>query len=336
MGELIRLTNINKSFLKSFGFGRKDKLFHVIKDLNLTINSGEILAIVGESGCGKTTLGRIITGLLKPDKGEMIYEDRNIYLGLSIGKSFDNYRNNVQFVQQDSYSALNPVRTIFQSLSAPIKNRNKKMTNTELYARIIELLEMVELMPAELILNKYPHQLSGGQRQRILMARALSLNPKLIVADEPVSMIDVSLRISILDLLTRLNTEFNISVIYITHDLATARYIANNGRLAVMYLGEIMELGKINDILSNPRHPYSQALISAVPIPNPDLYLEETPIPIKSMELESLEDRSDGCSFYSRCLYATDVCLNKHCDLQNIDGVEVRCHNIKNVPNWEW
>jgi peptide/nickel transport system ATP-binding protein len=336
MGEIIRLTNINKSFLKSFGFGRKDKLFHVIKNLNLTINSGEILAIVGESGCGKTTLGRIITGLLKPDKGEMIYEDRNVYSGLNIGRSFENYRNNVQFVQQDSYSALNPVRTIYQSLSAPIKNRNRKITNTELNAKIIELLEMVELMPAELILNKYPHQLSGGQRQRILMARALSLNPKLIVADEPVSMIDVSLRISILDLLTRLNTEFNISVVYITHDLATARYIANNGRLAVMYLGEFMEIGKINDILLNPRHPYSQALISAVPIPDPDLYLKDTSIPIKSMELESLEDRSDGCSFYSRCLYASDTCLNNHCDLQNIDGVEVRCHNIKDVPSWEW
>ena len=199
------------------------------------VDRGEIITIVGESGCGKTTLGKVITGLLKPTSGKLIYNGINVYSCMPW--DYKKYRSAVQFVQQDSYAALNPARTIYQSLYAPL--RKLYGYRRDLPEKVNELMRMVELTPPEQFLKKYPHQLSGGQRQRVLLARALSMNPDLIVADEPISMIDVSLRFSMLNLFARLNKERGITIIYITHDLSTARCVAANGRMYVMYLSLI-------------------------------------------------------------------------------------------------
>lgn len=330
---ILELNDINVVFSKVVKLGHKERKFHVLKNVNLNIYEGEILAVVGESGCGKTTLGKVITGLLKPTNGVVKYKGNNIYSFFK--KDFNTFRNDVQFVQQDSYAALNPVRTIYQSLSAPIKTRNKRIKKDELDKKLEELLSLVGLYPAEQFLNKYPHQLSGGQRQRILLARALSLEPKLIVADEPVSMIDVSLRLSILNLMTSLNKKFNIAFIYITHDLGTAKFIADGGKIAVMYLGQIVEYGNINDFLKTPHHPYSRALLSAVPVPDPKIAKNMGDIKIKGMEMSSLEHRNEGCPFYARCLYCKQDCETNAINYEDVSGMKVLCPYFKEIEESE-
>ena len=233
---LMQLKGINMVFRKP-GALLADRNIHVLKDVDLEIGEREIVALVGESGCGKTTLGKIITGLYRPTSGEVYFEGERVS-GV-FDKKISSY-NQVQFIQQDSYAALNPVRTIYQSLYAPIKTHNRKWSRARIDERIEELMGLIGLLPSSQFLTKYPHQLSGGQRQRILMARAISLEPKLIVADEPVSMIDVSLRLSLLNLMKELNEKLDMSFVYISHDLSTTRYIAHSGRVAVMYLGQIV------------------------------------------------------------------------------------------------
>ena len=328
MKKVVELKNINMSFAKKGKFLKKEKQIHVLRDINLDIYEGEIVAVVGESGCGKTTIGKIITGILKPTSGEMLVEGENIYK-FDI-KRFFNAREKVQFVQQDSYAALNPVKTISASLSAPIKHHYKKLSLEERSKMIDDLLIKVGLNPPQQFLDKYPHMCSGGQRQRILMARAISLEPSLIVADEPVSMIDVSMRLSILNLMSSLNKSEHISFVYITHDLATARYIAQNGRIVVMYLGEIVEEGKIDDVISHPLHPYTKALIAAVPTPDPKIAKQEKEIPIKSMDLGSLENRTEGCVFFDRCPYASEECKKK-IEYQVINNTKVKCIKAKEL-----
>ena len=324
---LMSLKDINMIF-KRPGSLMSDRYIHVLKDLSLDIYEGEILAVVGESGCGKTTLGKIITGLYKPNSGEITFEGVDVLH--TLGKKINSF-NEVQFIQQDSYAALNPVRTIYQSLYAPIKTKHRDWKKNQIDQKIEELMATIGLLPSEQFLTKYPHQLSGGQRQRILMARAISLEPKLIVADEPVSMIDVSMRLSLLNLMKRFNKELKTSFVYISHDLSTTRYIAENGRVAVMYLGEIVELGRIEDIISEPAHPYTRALIQAVPIPDPD-FKGDTELPLRSMQLGSLENRGEGCPFYSRCLYREEDCLRK-VDLTPEGKQMVRCCHEEKVPH---
>lgn len=331
--ELLRLKNIHMYFEKSSGLFGKKKQAHVLNGINLELNYGEILAIVGESGCGKTTIGKIITGLLHPNKGEVIFEGEEVYKAFRTGDQ--NFRKSVQFIQQDSYAALNPVKTIYQSLAAPLHATLKTNNHQVITEKVKGLLENVGLIPAEQFMYKFPHQLSGGQRQRVLMSRALTQNPKIIVADEPVSMIDVSLRLSILNLMTELNQEHQISFIYITHDLGTARYIANNGRIAVMYLGEIVETGKVNDIIDHPKHPYTQALLSAVPIPDPVLTREVKPAKIKTMELMDLTDRKTGCAFYDRCPYGTDSCTKEDIPYIERNRQMIKCINVDEIPEYE-
>lgn len=332
MSSLIELRNISMVFKKRGSMLGGERSFHVLNNINLSIHEGEVLALVGESGCGKTTMGKIITGLMRPTEGELLFQGDNIYRRFNDG--LDDYRMSVQFIQQDSYAALNPVKTIRHSMAAPLKAHRKGMTNEQVEARIVELLEMVGLVPAEQFMEKYPHQMSGGQRQRVLIARALTMNPKLIVADEPVSMIDVSMRLSILNLMVELNRKLNIAFVYITHDLATARYIAHRGRICVMYLGEIMELSDLGELLTNPKHPYTQALISAIPEPDPERAREAISLPLKSMEIMSLENRGVGCPFHSRCLYGADRCVQDWVNYVEIDGAFVKCCNMEKVTKW--
>ncbi|MCI9407200.1 MAG: ABC transporter ATP-binding protein [Clostridia bacterium] len=326
-GYVMRIENVNMVFHKP-GSLLADRDIHVLKDVNLNIKKGEIIALIGESGCGKTTLGKIITGLYRPTSGDVYFG--GVRVSGAFSKNISAY-NKVQFIQQDSYAALNPVRTIYQSLYAPIKAKNKKWKKVQIDEKIEELMGLIGLLPSAQYLSKYPHQLSGGQRQRILMARAISLEPELIVADEPVSMIDVSLRLSVLNLMKELNEKLNMSFVYISHDLSTTRYIARNGRVCVMYLGEIVETGKIGDVISNPRHPYTRALIQAVPVPDPD-FRGNDDLPLKSMQLGALENRGEGCAFYDRCLYATDECRQK-ITYEKTDTAEVLCRNLARVPS---
>lgn len=326
--KILEIEKLNMVF-SSRGLNGAERV-HVLRDVDLDIDEGEIVALVGESGCGKTTLGRIITGLIEGTSGTVRFLGKNIRKGSAADKAA--YRKSVQFIQQDSYAALNPVKTIYQSLYAPIKANNKKMTRPQIDQKINEYMELVGLTPAELYLNKYPHQLSGGQRQRILIARVLSLEPKLIVADEPISMIDVSLRLSILKLLSELNKKLKLTIVYITHDLSTVKYVVGEGRMAVMYLGEIVEFGKVREVIAKPRHPYTQALISSVSIPDPVIERNKPEAELKSMEVPDIRNRCPGCGFADRCLYADEACSQWKLVNTGDDDHVIKCKNLANIP----
>lgn len=330
--EILKITDLNMVF-QTRGLQRNENI-HVLKNLDFCVNEGEIVALVGESGCGKTTLGKIIANLYEATSGKICFLGKELSK-LSKSEKAE-YRKSVQFIQQDSYAALNPVKTIFQSMYAPIKANNRKLNKKEITDLIRYYIESVGLIPADQFMYKYPHQLSGGQRQRILIARVLSLKPKLIVADEPISMIDVSLRLSILNLIASLNKEYKLSVVYITHDLSTVRYVVGNGNIYVMYLGEIVESGPCNEVLLHPKHPYTQALISSVPIPDPDIERHKPAVPIKSMEIPDVRDRVEGCSFSSRCLYCDEGCSKWPLTNTNNEQHVVRCKNIGRVKEFKY
>ncbi len=326
--KILEIEKLNMVF-SSRGLNGAERV-HVLKNVDLDIEEGEIVALVGESGCGKTTLGRIITGLVENTSGTVRFQGADIKRGSQKEKAA--YRKSVQFIQQDSYAALNPVKTIYQSLYAPIKANNKKLSREQIDEKIHTYMDMVGLTPAELYLNKYPHQLSGGQRQRILIARVLSLEPKLIVADEPISMIDVSLRLSVLKLLSELNQKLKLTIVYITHDLSTVKYVVGEGRMAVMYLGEIVEFGKVRDVIAQPRHPYTQALISSVSIPDPVLERSKAEVELKSMEVPDIRNRCPGCGFADRCRYADADCSAWQLENTGDEKHVIKCKNISRVP----
>lgn len=325
---LMQLENI------SMIFERKESLFAppvkvgAVVDVNITLDSGEIIALVGESGCGKTTMGRVVTGLLSPTKGRVLF--KGVDIKHMNKEQYKEFRSGVQMVQQDSYAALNPSRTIFQSLSAPILEKKIVRNKAQALKKVKELLTTVELNPPEQYLDKYPHQLSGGQRQRVLLARAISLNPKIIVADEPVSMIDVSLRVAVLNLMSSLNKKLDIAFIYITHDLATARYIAHHGKIVVMYLGKVVETGNVVEILNKPKHPYLQALVSAVPVPDPMVAKSKHSLPLKSVEMPDPSNPPNGCRFNPRCPFAFEKCEEVEPELLKCGNGHAACHKVEN------
>ena len=308
---------------------KKGEKVKILQNINLTVGEGEIVALVGESGCGKTTLGKAMVGIHSPTTGTICYRGKDIS---KLSKSeFMEYRLGVQMVHQDSFAALNPNRTIFQSLSLPLLHNKLARNNKEAESILHEYFTEVGLTPPDQFLYKYPHQLSGGQRQRILLARALSVKPKLIVADEPVSMVDVSLRIALIDLMTRMNQKYNISFVYITHDLATARYVAKDGRLAVMYLGKIVELNNIREAIDNPKHPYFQALISAVPSHFGLGKSEMKDLPLRSLDMPSVNNPPSGCSFHTRCPYYKERCEKESPELRDYKGGKIACHYAEEI-----
>ena len=305
---LVEVRNLKVYFsVRRSLFGRR--LFvKAVDGVDLVIGKRDIVTLVGESGCGKTTLGRVIAGLIKPTSGELLFEGKNV-LNLD-RKSYMEYRRSVQIVHQDPYASLNPTKTVFQILAFPLRRWGIAKSRSELIERATKLLELVGLTPPEEFLNKYPHQLSGGQRQRVAIARAISVDPKLIVADEPITMIDVSLRLGILDLMLDLREKLGTAYLFITHDFGAARYFSarGGGRIAVMYLGKIVEIGPAEDVIFDPLHPYTKVLLSAVPVPDPDISRKKRPMQLKSLDIPSPLNPPPGCKFHTRCPFSMDIC----------------------------
>jgi oligopeptide/dipeptide ABC transporter ATP-binding protein len=312
---LIALSNVHRSFEKD------GETVPVLQDINLEVYPGEVLCLVGESGCGKTTTGKIISGLLQPSSGEMVVNGQP--LSAYRPKERAALRRSMQIVHQDPFASLNPSQTIGQILSFPLRHHKMVNGRAELRRRVWELLDLVDLTPPGDVVNKYPHQLSGGQRQRVSIARSLTVDPKLIVADEAVSMVDVSIRIGILKMMHDLSDRLGLAIVFITHDLALAKYFAWRGRIAVMYLGRIVEIGRTPDVIGNPAHPYTKALLSAVPEADPDITRRKQVMKLRSDAIPRLTDLPRGCAFHPRCpFYQPGTCDSDVPQLAISEGYE--------------
>lgn len=299
MEEILRVENLKKHFIKKSIFSSQVSIVKATDDISFSVRKGEVFVLAGESGSGKSTIAKLILRSIQPDSGKIILD--NEVIG-DDSKSLKKIRMQCQMVHQDPYDSINPRMKVFDIISEPLEIHNIG-TKDERKNRVIEALKEVRLEPAEEIAKKYPHMLSGGQRQRIVIARALALKPKIIIADEPVSMLDVSIRAEVLELMNELQKKYGITFIYITHDLATARYFGQ--RIAILYLGKIVEIGPIDDVLLHPKHPYTQALIDAISEPNPENLHRERKIRIN----EPLDiDVYQGCRFQARCPYAIEKC----------------------------
>ena len=320
MSALIELDHVSRTFATPAG------AITAVDQVSLALGQGEAMCLVGESGCGKTTTGRLLTGLLRPSGGRLLYEGKDVWL--TKGADLARFRRAVQLVHQDPYASLNPTRTVFQTLSAPLFRHKKASSQRQALSAVTELLQRVDLSPPDNFIAKYPHQLSGGQRQRVAIARALTVDPKVIVADEAVSMVDVSIRISLLNLLLALAKEFGVTIVLITHDLAVARYFAARGRIGVMYLGRVVELADTEALVTDPAHPYSAALIAAIPEADPDITRTKTRVELRSAEIPSLLSLPPGCTFHPRCpLAEAGLCDVLVPELLPIPGSrEVACH----------
>ncbi len=276
------------------------KLLHAVDDVDLVIYPREIVALVGESGSGKSTVARLLAGIYKPTAGEIIYRGRSL---TSMRHNLRSYRSRVQMVFQDPYSSLNPVFRASHGIFRSLKLHRQELGRRDRVREAEKIVQLVGLTPADEYLRKYPYELSGGQRQRYGFAQALACGPDLILADEPVSMLDVSIRTGVLNLMTDLCRREGVSFLYITHDIASARYVAD--RLLVMYAGRVVEEGPTEDVLQHPKHPYTQLLLSAVPDPHADT--EEAP-PVDLTEPPRVIDPGEGCRFRWRCPYRVEIC----------------------------
>ncbi len=334
MSEIVSVEHLKKYFpvQKSFIerlFTRKTSYIRAVDDISFSIRKGEVFALAGESGCGKTTTGMLLAMLLKPTDGRIFFDGMDIARLKS--EDVRLLRRRVQIIFQDPYASLNPRMRIGEAVGHPLeihglaRGLDKEKT-------VLGMLEKVGLTPPERFFDLYPHQLSGGERQRAAIARSIILKPEFIVADEPVSMLDVSLRTVLIDLMMDLRKEFGLTYLFITHDLAVAKYISD--RIAIMYLGKIVEMGSKEEIFSNPLHPYTKALMSAVPIPNPER--RRRTIKLKG-EVPSAIHIPSGCRFHTRCPYALAECSSEEprlievrkdhyvaCHLLGEDGVMVR------------
>ena len=315
MSDILQVEHLKRYFIKKSLFSSKKSVVKAADDVSFTLKEGEVFVLAGESGSGKSTIARLILKAIDADSGKIIFD------GDTIGDdsaSLEKIRMQCQMVQQDPYDSINPRMKVFDIISEPLEI-HKVGSKAEKYKKVIDVLREVRLEPADEIARKFPHQLSGGQRQRIVLARALVLKPKVIIADEPVSMLDVSVRAEVLELMKELQVKHNISYVYITHDLATARHFGN--RIAILYLGKIVEMGSIDDVLLSPRHPYTQALIDALSAPDPDNLKKDKKIRIN----DALDiDVYSGCRFRARCPYAIEECKAEP-PLEAKHGRDVAC-----------
>jgi peptide/nickel transport system ATP-binding protein len=299
---LLRTDRLTKHFRIGGGLVRKS--LHAVDEVNLEIGEREIVALAGESGSGKSTIARLLAGIYQPTAGEIYFGGRTISQLRSRADTLA-YRSDVPMVFQDPFSSINPVFKISHGVLRSLKLHRPELSAAERVQEAMRVFEIVGLTPAADIMNRYPHELSGGQRQRVGFAQALAMRPKLILADEPVSMLDVSIRIGLLNLMKRLRDEQGVSILYITHDIASARYVAD--RLIVMYAGQIAEQGPVEDVLASPRHPYTQLLLSAVPDPKAELTIGAD---TDRGEPPRVINPEPGCRFRWRCPLAIADCAN--------------------------
>lgn len=329
---VVSLENVKVEFATSrsfLGLIGEDKSVSAVNDVSLDIGERDIVTLIGESGCGKSTLGRTVIGAQRPTDGSVRYRGQDIWDARDgngdVSIPFEEIRHSLQIIHQDPSSALNPNQRILTSLMLPLKQWNPDLSRPEREARVHALVERVGLSPADDYVNRFPHQLSGGEQQRIVLVRAMLLNPDLILADEAISALDVSLRVEMMDLMLELHDIFDTSFLFISHDLSNARYIAekSGGTIAVMYLGQIVEVGTAEQILYNPQHPYTKALRWATP----DLYgTEEGEFPLRSVDVPDPVNVPSGCPFHPRCPEAREVCRNERPDaFESEDGHVSRC-----------
>lgn len=314
--KLLEVKNLKKYFKTKKG------MLHAVDDVSFDIKKGETLGLVGESGCGKSTTGRAILRLHEPTSGEVLYHNENI-LKYS-AKEMKNMRKKMQIVFQDPYSSLNPRLSVEELIAEPLYVNHMYKTKKETQERVKYVMEIVGL--EQRLINAYPHELDGGRRQRIGIARALSVEPEFIVLDEPVSALDVCIQAQILNLMNKLQKQFNLTYLFISHNLSVVKHVSDN--IAVMYLGKIVEFSDYKSLFANPVHPYTQALLSAIPIPKVDVKRERI---ILEGDVPSPIDPPDGCRFYGRCMYRSELCKEKTPELKQIKPNRwVACHYSKN------
>ena len=317
---LVVLEDVRTYYEFKRGIFSKPLYVRAVDGVSLTVDRGETLALVGESGCGKTTLGKTALRLLRPFGGKILFDGKDITTTPS--KELMWFRRRAQMIFQDPYSSLDPMHPIYYTLEEPLVI-HKLGDKEERYERICKALEEVKLTPPEDFLTKYPHMLSGGQRQRVNIARALIMDPDFVVADEPVTMLDASVRIEILMLLKEIQEKHNMAFIYITHDMATAKYFSR--RLAIMYAGKIVEMGDFMNIVKDPQHPYTQALLEVIPEPDPkNRFKKRKTAP---GEPPNLVFPPPGCRFHPRCPYKMDICEKEEPPMVEVrPGWFVACH----------
>ncbi len=316
---ILRIEGLKKWFPITGGvFSRVIGWVKAVDGVSFSVKKGETLGVVGESGCGKTTTGRTILRLIEPTEGKAIFEGTDIF---SLNKAeLRKIRRNIQIIFQDPYASLNPRMTVGDIVGEALDIHKLVRSKKEREERISELLDVVGLLPQHM--KRYPHEFSGGQRQRIGIARALAVQPKFIVADEPVSALDVSIQAQVINLLEDLQEKFGLTYLFIAHDLSVVRHIST--RVAVMYLGKLVELAETEELFEHPAHPYTEALLSAVPIPDPEVKKQRI---ILEGDVPSPVNPPSGCRFHTRCRYAKPICAEKEPELKDLGGGHyVACH----------
>jgi len=312
---------------------RDERIVKAVDGVSLDIEENDVIALVGESGCGKTTLGKAAVGLQRPTGGSVEYRGQDIWEAKDSRNpdiSHDEIRRSLQIVHQDPASALNPRRTVMSSLSSPLKRWRSNLGTDEREETVHRVLNRVGVTPAEDYAMRYPYQLSGGEQQRVALARTLLMSPDLVLADEAVSALDVSLRVEMMDLMLELQDLFETSYLFISHDFANARYLAEkaDGRIGVMYLGKLVEIGPVEEVLYNPKHPYTKVLIWATPVLDPDV-AEQTARnqpPVEQIDIPDPVDTPSGCNFHPRCPQAREACTENQPDIITAeDGTKAAC-----------